>query len=673
VLVANRGEIARRVFAGCRAMGIATAAVYSDADAEAPFVTDADESVALGGATAAESYLNADAVIAAAGAVGADAIHPGYGFLAENAAFARAVDAAGLVWIGPGPAAIEAMGSKVRAREMMIEAGVPVLPGAELGDRAEISAEAARIGYPLLVKASAGGGGKGMRTVRDPAALEAAVEAARREAAGAFGDDSVFIERLLERPRHVEIQVLADAHGNTVSLGERECSIQRRHQKVIEEAPSPAVDLDLRDRMGEAAVAAAEAVGYLGAGTVEFLLAPDGEFFFLEMNTRLQVEHPVTEMVTGLDLVRLQLLVAIGAELPHAARLAEPLGHAIEARLYAEDVAAGFLPQAGTVDGLSFDRDVSGGQAAEFAVADPARGVASLRVDSGVRAGTVVSAHYDPMLAKVIAWAPTRIEAAGLLATALAGAKVTGLITNRDLLVRVLRHPGFLRGETDTGFLERHDGLDEPLLDADGERLHAAAAALAAIDSIGAGPLGFASPGWRNNRSAPQRRVFVGAGGELAVEYEILRNGLEIAVNGDPLRAPVLHRSIGEAAGRRSIDLEVGGVRRRYEVEGSSDDNAVHVRSPLGHSTLGEVPRYPSVAEGEAEGALVAPMPGKVIRVAVEQGAELDAGDLVAVLEAMKMEHELVATAAGTLTELRVTEGDQVESGAILGVIDGHR
>ncbi len=390
------------------------------------------------------------------------------------------------------------------------------------------------------------------------------------------------------------------------------------------------------------------------------------------MNTRLQVEHPVTEMVTGLDLVRLQLRVAVGAELPPAARLAEPLGHAIEVRLYAEDVAAGFLPQAGTVDGFSFDRDAPGGRVAEFAVADPVRGVASLRVDSGVRPGTVVSPHYDPMLAKVIAWAPTRIEAAGLLATAVAGAELTGLTSNRDLLVRVLRHPDFLRGETDTGFLDRHDGLDEPLLDAEGERLHAAAAALAAIESIAAGPLGFAPPGWRNNRSAPQRRVFVGAGGELGVEYEIRRGGLEIAVNGAPLRAPVLHGSIGTAAGRRSIDLEAAGVRRRYEVDGRSDGTVLHISSPLGHSTLREVPRYPSVAEGEAEGALVAPMPGKVIRVAVDQGAELGAGDLVAVLEAMKMEHELVATVAGTLTELRVAEGDQVESGAILGVIDGH-
>ena len=672
LLVANRGEIARRIFAACRGMGIATAAVYSEPDAEAPFVADADEAVALGGTTAAESYLRADAVVAAAEAVGADAVHPGYGFLAENAAFARAVEAARLVWIGPPPAAIEAMGSKVRAREMMERAGVPVLPGAELADGADPEAEAERIGYPLLVKASAGGGGKGMRTVADPAGLGAAVESARREAAAAFGDDSVFLERLLERSRHVEVQVLADTDGNTVSLGERECSIQRRHQKVIEEAPSPAVDLDLRDRMGEAAIAAAEAVGYVGAGTVEFLLAPDGQFFFLEMNTRLQVEHPVTEMVTGLDLVRLQLLVASGVELPAETHAVEPIGHAIEARLYAEDVAAGFLPQAGRIEGFSFGRCAPGGRYAEFAVADPTGGAASLRVDSGVAPGTVVSPHYDPMLAKVIVWAPTRIEATGLLASALVGAEVTGLVTNRDLLVRVLREPDFLGGETDTGFLERHDGLDEPLLDAEGERLHAAAAALAAIDTGRAGPLGFAPAGWRNNPSAPQRRAFVGVAGELVVDYEIRRGRLLIAVNGDPLQDPILHRSTDIGPRRRSVDLEVAGIRRRYEVEASAEHSGRHVVSPLGHSTLGEVPRYPSAAEAEAEGALVAPMPGKVIRVAVDQGAELGAGDVVAVLEAMKMEHELVATVAGTLTELRVAEGDQVESGAILGVIDGH-
>ena len=671
VLVANRGEIARRVFAGCRRMGIATVAIYSEPDAEAAFVAEADEAVPLGGTTAADSYLRPGAVIDAARVSGADAIHPGYGFLAENADFAAAVGAAGLIWIGPPPEAIEAMGSKVRARAMMERAGVPVLPGVELTDGADPQAEAERIGFPLLVKASAGGGGKGMRTVTEAADLLAAIDGARREAEGAFGDGTLFLERLLDRPRHVEIQVFADVHGNTVSLGERECSIQRRHQKVIEEAPSPAVDHELRARMGEAAVAAAEAGAYVGAGTVEFLLAADGEFFFLEMNTRLQVEHPVTEMVTGLDLVRLQLLVAMGEELPAEVHEVRPLGHAIEVRLYAEDAAAGFLPQTGTLDGFAFEGLAPGEPVIQFEVADPAAGGLPLRVDSGVGAGSVVSPHYDPMLAKVIAWAPTRSEAAGRLATAVAASNITGLVTNRDLLLRVLRHPAFLAGETDTGFLGRHDGLALPLLDAGGERLHAAAAALAAITG-GDGPLGFAPSGWRNNPSAPQRRSFEGASGELAVEYEIGRGGLWMTINGEPLAEPVLHGGLREEeeGSPRRIDLEVGGVRRTYLVQRAGDGLGWHVNSPLGQSSLPEVPRYPTGEEAEAEGAMVAPMPGKVLRLAVEQGAEVAAGDLIAVLEAMKMEHELTAPASGTLTELRVSEGDQLDSGAVLGVID---
>ena len=446
-----------------------------------PSPREADEAVALPGVSAADTYLRGDVVIAAALAAGADAIHPGYGFLAENAEFARAVEAAGLIWIGPGPEAIEAMGSKVRARAMMEEAGVPVLPGAELGDQ-DPSEAGERIGYPLLVKASAGGGGKGMRAVATAAELQGAVEGARREAESAFGDGTVFLERLLERPRHVEIQVFADRQGNVVSLGERECSIQRRHQKVVEEAPSPAVGAALRERMGAAAVAAAEAVGYVGAGTVEFLLGPDGEFFFLEMNTRLQVEHPVTEMVTGVDLVRLQLLVACGEALPAGIAGVEPACHAIEVRLYAEDPARDFLPQTGRLA----DFEIPG--AVPFAMPGPGCPASGVRVDSGVVAGSEVSPHYDPMLAKVVAWAPSRSEAAAILASALASASLPGLVHNRDFLVRVLRHPAFAAGETDTGFLERHEGLAEPLLDAAGERLHAAAAALASTEAEGTAP-----------------------------------------------------------------------------------------------------------------------------------------------------------------------------------------
>jgi propionyl-CoA carboxylase alpha chain len=483
VLVANRGEIAARVFRTCRRLGISTAAVFSEPDAAAPFVRDADVAVALGGATPAESYLRGDAVIDAARRCGADAIHPGYGFLAENAGFAQAVLDAGLSWIGPSPAAIAAMGSKTEARSMMERAGVPVLPAAAPGD--DLSA----VGFPLLVKASAGGGGKGMRVVERPEDLDRAIEAAQREAASAFGDDTVFLERFAPRARHVEIQILGDAHGRVVALHERDCSVQRRHQKVIEESPSPAVGEALRDRMAQAAVAAGEALGYVGAGTVEFLLTGEDEFFFLEVNTRLQVEHPVTELVTGLDLVELQLRVADGGHAPDPPPLR---GHAIEARLYAEDPAQDFLPQTGTLTRLRFGDGV--------------------RVDSAVEDGSAISPYYDPMIAKVVAHGATRDEAARRLAGALARAHIHGTVTNRDFLVRVLRHPEFLSGDADTSFLGRHDPaeLAAPLVDAGGVRLAAAAAALAgqATRRAAAVPGRSAPSGWRNVPSQLQTTTF---------------------------------------------------------------------------------------------------------------------------------------------------------------------
>jgi propionyl-CoA carboxylase alpha chain len=657
LLVANRGEIARRVFAACRRMGIATVAVHSEPDADAPFVAEADEAVALGGQGAADSYLRAELLLEAADRTGADAVHPGYGFLAENAEFARAVLDAGLTWVGPPPEAIAAMGSKVGARSMMERAGVPVLAGAELGSDVELEVAAERVGFPLLVKASAGGGGKGMRTVADPGALAAAVEAARREAASSFGDETVFLERFLERPRHVEIQVLADAHGTTVSLGERDCSVQRRHQKVVEESPSPAVGPELRERMGAAAVAAAEAVGYVGAGTVEFLLGPEGDFYFLEMNTRLQVEHPVTEMVCGLDLVRLQLLVAAGEPLPAAAREATPRGHAIEVRLYAEDPANDYLPQTGRLDSFSFPGE-------PFAPPDPASGARPpLRLDSGVERGGVVSPFYDPMLAKLIAWAPTRAEAARALASGLERGELAGVVGNRDFLVRILRHPAFLAGEADTGFLARHEGLAEPLADAGAERVHAAAAALAgATERHARGPLGFTPPGWRNNPALPATIAYVGRQGELRVEYRFRRDRIEVAVDGSPLPARV------HGLGPEEADLELDGVRRSYRIRRTAE--RVDVFSPLGHTPLRELPRHPGAEGAEAEGALVAPMPGRVLRLGVAAGEEVGEGALVAVLEAMKMEHELIAPSAGKVAELRVAEGDQVEAGTVLAVIE---
>ncbi|WP_051187371.1 acetyl-CoA carboxylase biotin carboxylase subunit, partial [Nocardia tenerifensis] len=448
VLVANRGEIARRVFATCRRMGIGTVAVYSDADAAAPHAAEADAAVRLPGNTPAETYLRGELIVEAALSAGADAIHPGYGFLSENADFAKAVLAAGLIWIGPPVEAIEQMGSKVASKKMMDAAGVPVL--AEL-DPAEVT----EAHLPVLIKASAGGGGRGMRVVRALDELEPQIEAARREAASAFGDPTVFCERYLETGRHIEVQVMADTHGTIWAVGERECSIQRRHQKVIEEAPSPLVERvdaeraagvpGMRERLFEAARLAAGAIGYTGAGTVEFLADENGDFFFLEMNTRLQVEHPVTECTTGLDLVRLQLEIAAGARLP-----AEPpamRGHSIEVRLYAEDPAHDWQPQSGTVHRIDIPAVLT-----EFDLLDRP----GVRLDTGVVDGSVVGVHYDPMLAKVISYAETRGEAARLLANALHRARIHGLVTNRDLLVRVLRHPAFLAGDTDTAFFATH-------------------------------------------------------------------------------------------------------------------------------------------------------------------------------------------------------------------------
>jgi acetyl/propionyl-CoA carboxylase alpha subunit len=450
ILIANRGEIARRIQRTCRELGVADVAVYSEPDADAPFVREAAEAVALGGVTAAESYLRIDALLAAARQTGADALHPGYGFLAENAELARRCAEAGLTFIGPPPDVIEAMGSKIESKRRLAEVGVPQIPSVTLDgeDESGILARGDAIGFPLLVKASAGGGGKGMRVVAKREKLAAAVGAGRREAERAFGDGTVYLERYLEGVRHVEIQIFGDAHGQVVHLYERDCSIQRRHQKILEESPSPGLDPALRQALCDVAVRAGRAIGYVGAGTVEFVLAPDGAFYFLEVNTRLQVEHPVTECVTGLDLVRLQLELARGAALPAQADLPPLSGHAIEARLYAEDPTKGFLPAAGPIDVFEFD---------------PAPGV---RVDSGVESGSVVTPYYDPMLAKVIAWAPTRAEAAERLATALATARLGGR-NNRALLVRLLRHPAFLAGEADTRFLERHDPkqLGQPLED----------------------------------------------------------------------------------------------------------------------------------------------------------------------------------------------------------------
>ncbi|WP_068159541.1 acetyl/propionyl/methylcrotonyl-CoA carboxylase subunit alpha [Rhodococcus phenolicus] len=653
VLVANRGEIARRVFATCRRTGLATVAVFSDADAHSPHVDDADVAVRLPGHAPADTYLRGDLIVAAALAAGADAVHPGYGFLSENAEFARMVQDAGLTWVGPPPASIAQMGSKVEAKKIMAAAGVPVL--AELDPAAVTAAD-----LPVLVKASAGGGGRGMRVVRDLADLDGQLTAARREAQSAFGDPTVFCERYLETGRHIEVQVLADRHGTVWAVGERECSIQRRHQKVVEEAPSPLVEAvpGMRDRLFEAARLAATAIGYEGAGTVEFLATGDatGEFFFLEMNTRLQVEHPVTECTTGLDLVDLQLHVAAGGRLDSEPPAVH--GHSIEVRLYAEDPARDWQPQSGTVHRLALPAP-----ATEFAVLRET----GVRLDSGIVDGTEVGVHYDPMLAKVVSYAPTRTVAARLLAATLASAEVHGLWTNRDLLVNVLRHPAFVAGDTDTAFFGTHglDALSAPLATPQAEAVSALAAALAdaahrrATASVNAG----LPSGWRNLPSGPQVKTYTGDHGEHEVRYRLGRTGL---VTGGPDTAGYTTVVLLDQRPDRIV-LELDGLRREFRV--ARYDDAVYVDSGLGPVRLYEVPRFTDPSTQVAAGSLLAPMPGAVIRLGAQAGDTVAAGQPILWLDAMKMEHTITAPAAGVLTELNVTVGTQVAVGAILAVV----
>jgi propionyl-CoA carboxylase alpha chain len=635
VLVANRGEIARRVFRTCREMGLHTVAVFSDPDAGAPHVREADAAVRLPGTAPADTYARTDLLVDAARRTGADAVHPGYGFLSENADFARAVLDAGLTWIGPPPEVIESMGSKVAAKKVMTAAGVPVL---DQLDPDTITAA----NLPVLVKAAAGGGGRGTRVVRDLGDLPTELEAARSEAASAFGDPTVFCEPYLEASHHVEVQVLADQYGGVWTVGERECSIQRRHQKVVEEAPSPLVQHTpgMRERLFAAARAATTAIGYAGAGTVEFIANDTGRFYFLEMNTRLQVEHPVTEATTGLDLVRLQLQIADGARLdPTPPR---PQGHAIEVRLYAEDPVNGWQPQSGTVHRLDVP-DV----AAEFT---PARG---LRLDSGVVAGSQVSVFYDPLLAKLVSWAPTRSEAAGSLAGALARGKIHGLRTDRDLLVRVLRHKAFLAGDTDTAFLDRNDFTAPLVADV---RLHALAAALAdATTNRARAHVQCALPsGWRNVPSQPQRKRYEG----VEVEYRLTRDGLVCEAHPDVRLVQ---------AATDAVVLDVAGVLRRFDV--AAYPGLVCVDSPEGAVALTPIERLAETSVDAAPGSLLAPMPGTVVHVAVAPGETVRHGQPLLWLEAMKMEHVIAAPADGVVAQLPVSAGQQVEVGTTLAVV----
>jgi propionyl-CoA carboxylase alpha chain len=622
LLIANRGEIARRIIRTCRAMAISPVVVYSDADADAPFVHEADAGMRLPGTAAADTYLRGELVIAAAIRLGADAVHPGYGFLSENAAFARSVLDAGLVWVGPPPSSIAAMGSKIEAKRLARAHGVPVAPDNTVETLDEI-------GLPALVKASAGGGGRGMRIVREAAALADATASAEREAASSFGDGTVFVERYMEGARHVEVQVFADSHGNVVALGERDCTIQRRHQKVVEEAPSPAVGPELRARMFAAAVAAARAVGYVGAGTVEFMLAADGRFSFLEMNTRLQVEHPVTEMVTGLDLVELQLRVAQGEPLPTNVRHGvEPRGHAIEVRLCTEDPYNGYLPSSGTFHHVEF------------------RQVQGLRVDSAIESGSVVSSHYDSMVAKVIVHGDTRADAARRLRVALERARICGPTTNRALLIHLMAQLTTIDDPTGatvhTGWLDEQDLGEAP----SPSTLQIAAAALAMVDTHHSG-----SPfpiGWRNNPSQPHTQAI----GEHVVAYSFDRsNHLELL------------QVDGEA-----VELDEFTRDQLARVDACVIDDTVYVAGGL--FALAVPPRFADPDDAGRAGSTVAPMPGKVIRLLVAAGDEVTAGQPLLIIEAMKMDHQVVSPTTGTVADVFVHEGQQLDHGQPLVKVD---
>jgi propionyl-CoA carboxylase alpha chain len=658
VLVANRGEIARRVFATCRRLGIGTVAVYSDADADLPFVGEADVAVRLPGNTPAETYLRGKQLIKAARKAGADAIHPGYGFLSENAPFARAVVEAGLTWIGPTWESIEAMGSKVAAKKLMAEAGVPVFT--EVDPAAVIEAD-----LPLLVKASAGGGGRGMRIVRSLDRLADQVAQASAEAESAFGDPTVFCEPYLEHGRHIEVQVIGDVHGQVLVLGDRDCSIQRRHQKVIEEAPAPGISREVRATLHEGARLAAEAISYVGAGTVEFMVSGD-QVSFLEMNTRLQVEHPVTEAVFGIDLVEQQIRVAEGYSCvpEHQGRRAgtpDPVGHAVEVRLYAEDPAADYQPQSGVLDRFEIPADL------EFAPLS----IFGTRVDSGFVSGNEVGTHYDAMLAKAIVWAPSRELALRQLSGLLRRSRIHGLRTNRDQLIEILEHPVFVAEQMSTAFLDEEDlasvaGTSMPG-DAPEQARALFAAAVAVVEEAGrARTVQAAIPtGWRNVYSGPQVETFAFDGTEIKVGWRRTHAGLELVdLYGEVEGVRVDH--VESIDGGYRVVVEHDRLRVPYDVFVAGD--RVDVESAAGHLALVRVPRFVDPAEHVSAGSLLAPMPGTVIAVQAESGAAVEAGQTLLVLEAMKMQHTISAPAAGVL-EIAVQVGQQVSAGDVLAVV----
>ena len=637
LLIANRGEIAVRIIKTAHEMGIRCVAVYVDADANAPFVMAADEAVRLpdGG------YLDGNIIIDAAKKTGAEAIHPGYGFLSENAAFARKVSKEKIIWVGPSPHVISVMGDKLKAKELATKADVPTLP------MTSKPSEAKKIGYPLLIKAAAGGGGKGMRIVNAKEDLKESIASAQREAKSGFGDERVFIERYVEKSRHIEIQILGDAHGNVVHLGERECSIQRRHQKIIEESPSPRVSPEIREAMGFAAVKLAKKIKYQSAGTVEFLFDDKtGEFWFLEVNTRLQVEHPVTEEVTNIDLVYEQLRIARGEELGYEQEDINWIGHSIEARLYAEDPNNNFLPETGTL--IAFEEDLN----------------AEARWDSGVESGSVVGTSFDPMLAKVISYGATRTDAASKLARALEAAHIGGLTTNRDFLVATLKTQEFLNGDTTTDFIDRVKPPKELTLDENELEYAATIAALwmQELNRFNDDVLGHLPSGWTNGRIPKQNIRFQFKENEINITYKAQRDKSFIVNNSKPA---LIHECY-----ENGIDMEYNGRRQFSKV-------TIHKNKVLVHMSFGDVllkimPRFVAPGLEVQAGGLVAPMPGKVINLNVKKGSKVKTGDTLVILEAMKMEHSIKAAEDGIISELYVNNNDQVENGALLMVIDSN-
>ena len=646
LLIANRGEIAVRIIRTCRQIGIATVAVYSDADVTAPHVRAADETVHLGAATAKESYLNSTRIIEAAQKTKADAIHSGYGFLSENAEFAEACAQVGITFIGPSPQAIRQMGLKIAGRKIAAEAGVPTVPGYNGDDQsnAALREHMLSIGFPVLIKASAGGGGKGMRVVRSEREMDDAIDGARREAEKSFGDGALLLEKYIEHARHVEIQILGDAHGNLVHLFERDCSLQRRHQKIIEESPSPAVNAELRARMGAAAVSIGNALQYTNAGTVEFILAPNGEFYFIEVNTRLQVEHPVTEMITGLDLVKLQIEIAEGKPLPFAQADLQTNGHAIEARLYAEDPNNDFLPATGTIHDWFLPEGLDG-----------------LRIDAGVEQGSVIGINYDPMLAKLIAHAATRDEAIRKLGYALKSLSIQGVTTNQEFLARLLGQAEFGNGNAHTSFIAEHLAELTNTEDVELDRASLVAAALywqkswQSSDAL----MTHLPPSYRNNPYRnPSLNLQLGKQEAFVSWRHVAGDHFEVTALDATAQAQLLAFDSGY------LRLVIDGVQRSFRLTEIGEQLYVH--SSLGSRTITRLPRHPEVQAAAEQGSMTSPMPGLVAKILVAVGQPVKAGDPLLILEAMKMEQTMRAAVDGIVETIRVAEGEVVGPGAML-------